>query len=109
MSDKKELYKNGTIKLTWINPSDYTILESKMFSSVNEALANIPASRGNNWLLFKLVQSDGTQYKWKLLQYGKWKGYVSGMKFRDNPILKYGSIALIIYGAYSLYKMMMVE
>ena len=35
-------YKLGTIKLTWINPTDYTILESKMFDSVEEALKNIP-------------------------------------------------------------------
>lgn len=102
-------YRNGTIKLTWINPSDYSILESKMYSSVRDALSHIPKSKGNNWLLFEQVYSDGTQYKWKLLPYGKYKGYLWGMKFRDNPLLMYGSIALLLYGGYSLYKSMLIE
>jgi hypothetical protein len=109
VAEERLPYSKGTIKLTWINPSDYSILESKMFNSIKEALANIPASRGNNWLLFQLVETDGTQYKWKLLPYGKHRGYINGMKLRDNPVLKYGAIALMIYGAYSLYQLMMVE
>jgi len=109
MAQEKLPYKIATIKLTWINPKNYKILESKMFNSVSEALANIPASKGNNWLLFKLVESDGMQFKWELLPYGKHKGYVNGMKLRDNPILKYGFIALALFGAYSVYKGMLVE
>ena len=41
-------YELGTIKLTWINPSEYTILESKMFDSVDEALQNIPTNIKKN-------------------------------------------------------------
>jgi hypothetical protein len=110
MSSVKAIpYRNGTIKLTWINPSDYSILESSMHPNLQDALSNLPKSKGNNWLVFQLVESDGVKYKWKLLPYGKYRGYINGMKLRDNPLLKYGAIALMLYGAYSLYKMIMVE
>ena len=29
------MYKPGTLKLTWINPNDYTVLQSKMFNANN--------------------------------------------------------------------------
>lgn len=109
MKQKELPYNVGTIKFTWINPKNYEILESKMYNSISDALSNIPKSKGNNWLMFKLVETDGVQYKWQLLPYGKHKGYIYGMKFRDNPILKYGFIALAIFGAYSVYKGMLVE
>jgi hypothetical protein len=58
-----------------------------------------------NWMIFKLEQTDGVNYSWKLLPYGQYKEYISGMKFRDNKILYYGALALTIYGAYSVLKM----
>jgi hypothetical protein len=106
MAQEKLPYKIGTIKLTWINPKNYKILESKMFNSVSEALANIPASKGNNWLVFELSETDGKKYKWKLLPYGKHKVYVNGMRLRDNPILRYGFIGLALFGGYCLLKNM---
>jgi len=102
-------YSVGTIKLTWINPSNYKVLESQMFNSVREALANLPKSKGNNWLIFELKETDGKKYKWNLLPYGKHKGYINGMKLRDNPIIKYGLIGLVILGALSLYRGMLEE
>jgi hypothetical protein len=102
-------YKNGTIKLTWINPSDYKILESQMFDSVGQALSNLPKSKGNNWLLFRLEKTDGKKYTWKLLPYGKHRGYVNGMRLRDNPLIRVGIIGLVVLGAINLYKGMLVE
>jgi len=103
------MYAKGTIKLTWINPKNYSILESEMFKSVSDALSNLPKSKGNNWLIFELIDTDGKKYHWKLLPYGKYKGYLWGMKFRDNPILRYGTILIMIYGVYSLYNLMIEE
>lgn len=99
-------YDSGTIKLTWIDPKDYKTLHSEMFNSVDEALNNLPEdSLGNNWLIFELVKRDEDNYEWKVLPYGKHKGYISGMKWRDNKILYYGSIVLAIYGGYSVIKL----
>lgn len=96
-------YKKGTIKLTWIDPKDYKKLNSRMFNSVNEALKNLPESKGNNWLIFQLNTTDGNNYTWDLLPYGKYKGYENGMKIRDNKFIYYGSIALMIMGGIFLF------
>jgi hypothetical protein len=105
MADKP--YKEGTIKLTWINPDNYKVLHSEMFNDINTALnkAKSTPSLGNNWLIFKLFKTDGTSYSWEVLPYGKHKGYVNGMKLRDNLLFRYGSIALMMIGAYSLVKL----
>lgn len=95
-------YKVGTIKLTWIDPDNYKILSGKMFNTVDEALNNVPKSKGDNWLLFKLLKTDGEEYNWELLPYGKYKGYEYGMKVRDNKLLYYGGISLMLLGAYYL-------
>ena len=64
-------YELGTIKLTWINPKDYTILASKMFLSVDEALKSLPKNiKSNEFLIFELIKSAGVSYEWKLLPYG---------------------------------------
>ena len=96
-------YQVGTIKLTWIDPDNYKILSGKMFNTVEEALNNIPKSKGNNWLLFKLLKTDGKEYNLELMPYGKYKGYENGMKLRDNKLLYYGSISLMLLGAFLLY------
>jgi hypothetical protein len=78
-----------------------------MFNSVQDALNSTDQieSLGNNWLIFQLVQTDGQKYKWEVLPYGKHKGYVNGMKLRDNLVLRYGSVLLMVLGAYMLYKL----
>jgi hypothetical protein len=102
------MYSAGTIKLTWIDPLDYRILNSEMHENVDQAIqsANQKSSLGNNWLIFQLIETENDEYQWKVLPYGKHKGYVNGMKIRDNKILRYGSIALMIYGGYSLSKLL---
>ncbi len=98
-------YKLGTIKLTWINPTDYNILQSKMFDSVEEALLNIPSNiKKNEYMIFKLIKTDGTAYEWKLLPYGIQSQFLKSMKFRDNKFLYYGSMTLGIIGAFYLIK-----
>ncbi len=99
-------YKLGTIKLTWINPKNYTILASKMFSSVDEALKSIPKNiKSNDFLIFELIKTDGVSYEWKLLPHGLYNRFVQGMKFRDNKMLYYGSMALTIVGAIYLIRL----
>jgi hypothetical protein len=97
-------YQVGTIKLTWIDPKNYKVLSSSMYPSLEEALRAAEAHNGN-FLIFKLKQTDGTSYSWDLLDYGRSKEYVRGMKFKDNFLLKYGSMALMVFGAYSLFKL----
>ena len=100
-------YKIGTIKLTWINPSDFTILKSKMFDSVDEALKNIPTGiNKEDFMIFKLIKTDGTAYEWKLLPYGNHSEFIRSMEFRNNKFIFYGSIALSIIGAIFVLKLM---
>ena len=99
-------YKKGTIKLTWINPKDYTILESKMFDSVDEALKNIPKNiKREDYMIFKLIKTDGTAYQWKLLPYGNHSEFIRSMEFRNNKFLFYGSLALSVMGAIFVLKL----
>lgn len=98
-------YKEGTIKLTWINSQDYTFLESSMHNSIESALEAARASKlGKKFLIMQLVTTDGKQYKWKLLPYGEYKGYVSGMQFRDSTLLKVAAYSLIFLGTLYIYK-----
>lgn len=100
-------YKIGTIKLTWISPSDFTILKSKMFDSVDEALKNIPTGiNKEDFMIFKLIKTDGTAYEWKLLPYGNHSEFIRSMEFRNNKFIFYGSIALSIIGAIFVLKLM---
>jgi hypothetical protein len=92
------MYKIGTIKLTWIDPNDYRVLSSAMYSTVEQALSNTAGKK--NWLIFKLRSVSGDNYSWELLPYGVSDKYVTGMKVNDNPILKYGSYALMLLGTY---------
>jgi hypothetical protein len=98
-------YSKGTIKLTWIDPKNYEILNSSMYQTLDDALKNATKEK-DNWLIFRLETTDGINYTWKLLPYGQYKEYINGMKFRDNPILYYGGLSLMIFGAYSLIRML---
>ena len=102
-------YNKGTIKLTWINPKDYSILESSMHSSVDDALKNVPKNiKRNDFLIFELVSTDGTSYKWKLLPYGRSNQYRYGMEFFDNDLVFYGVVALTLFGIYSGLKVLKI-
>jgi len=103
MEDKP--YKEGTIKLTWISPNDYNYLNSVMYNTVNEALSNRKKYVSDEkWLIMKLIKTDGNKYEWKLLPYGQYKSYKSGMIVRDNKLIYYGGIFLTIYGGYMIIK-----
>jgi len=98
-------YGKGTIKLTWINPKDYSILESSMFDNVSDALANVPKDiKKNDFLIFELVNTDGVAYKWKMLPYGRHSQFKSSMTFLDNDLMFYGLMGLSVFGIYSLFK-----
>jgi hypothetical protein len=88
-------YMKGTIKLTWIDPKNYGILCSKMFETLDEALKNTEDKK--DWLVFRLVESDGDSYKWELLPYGESKSYLSSMKVSDF-LEKYGLYVLLGLG-----------
>jgi hypothetical protein len=88
-------YSKGTIKLTWIDPNNYEILNSSMFDDIDSAIAKAPKT---NWMLFRLETTDGVNYTWKLLPYGDYKQYLNSMKFRDNKILYFGGLAIIGIG-----------
>tara|TARA_B110000503_G_C7076422_1_gene383123 strand:+ start:385 stop:693 length:309 start_codon:yes stop_codon:yes gene_type:complete len=97
------MYKNGTIKLTHLDPNDYTILNSEMFDSIDKALQNTNGKK--KWLIMQLNSSDGSKYSWTLLPYGHFKEYTTGMYFSDRPALKYASYGLMALGVYGIYKM----
>lgn len=98
-------YSKGTIKLTWIDPKNYEILNSSMHENLEGALSKAP-KENDNWLIFRLESTDGLNYSWKILPYGQYKEYINGMKFRDNSFLYYGGLALMIFGAFSLIRML---
>lgn len=98
-------YKKGTIKLTWKNQKDNTTLESAMFDSVDEALKNLPADiKHNDFLIFQLTQTDGKNYRWKLLKYGKYYQYKYGMEFLDNDVIFYSTMIFTLLGIYTIIK-----
>ena len=98
------MYPIGTIKLTWINPKDYSILESKMFSGVDIEQALKEAEGKKNFMLFILSDVEKDNYKWKLLPYGKYKEFVVGMKMRDSLLFKAFSVAILSFAVYGIYK-----
>jgi len=99
-------YNEGTIKLTWINPKNYKILESSMHKTIEEAKLSLPSNiEKEQYLLFELISTDGNSYKWKLLDGGRSSEYIQGMSFRDNKILFYGSISLAVLGSIYLLKL----
>jgi hypothetical protein len=101
------MYDKGTIKLTWINPSDYTKLESKMFSNSELPQAIKEGKKLGKFMIFRLIEEDDDSYSWKLLNFGQSKDFVQSMKFRDSnysKILIGGILLFSAYGMYSLYK-----
>ncbi len=94
-------YLKGTIKLTWIDPNDFSVLSSEMFETLEEALKNTADKK--DWLVFRLKESDGNKYKWELLPYGESKNYINSMKVSDF-LDKYGLYLLIGLGIVILTK-----
>ena len=94
------MYEKGTLKLTWINPNDYTILESQMYGSEELEKALREAESKPDWMLFQLMSTKDDGYQWKLLPYGTYKSFVRSMKWRNNAWTPFLIIAGIGLGAY---------
>lgn len=104
MEEQDRPYKEGTIKLTWIDDHDPLALHSRMFHSVQQALSNIEKNTYKNWLLFELTATDGNQYAWKILPHGEHRKLTTSMKIMNNPLLLLGTVAVLAIGAFYLGK-----
>jgi len=94
------MYEIGTLKLTWIEPTDFTILKSQMYGSdeLNKALRD--AESKPDWMLFQLQKTENDSYTWKLLPYGTAKTFERSMRIRNSawyPIVIVGGIGLAAY------------
>jgi hypothetical protein len=94
------MYRLGTLKLTWINPNDFTILESQMYDSDELEKALREAESKPDWMLFQLMSTKDDGYQWKLLPYGTYKSFVRSMKWRKSDWTPFILIAGIGLGAY---------
>ncbi len=94
-------YKEGTIKLTWTDKTDYTVLNSTMFNSIEEAMLKKDMFySGKDFLLMELIKTDGNSYSWSVLPYGDFKNYKAGMHILDNKwkyLIGVGLIGVLIY------------
>jgi hypothetical protein len=98
------MYPIGTLKLTWINPTDFSVLESTMFDKNNLAQALKMAKTKPNFMLFQLIENKGDYYKWKLLPYGEYDKFIYHMKVNNSPITPFAVLAIIGFAAYGVYK-----
>lgn len=98
------MYEVGTLKLTWIDPKDYTILDSKMFNK-NDLKGALQESKNKpSFMLFELVNTKNDSYRWKLLPYGESDRFVRSMKLNNSVWMPFVSIAFIGFAAYGIYK-----
>lgn len=100
-------YSEGTIKLTWVDPSNYGLLHSKMFEDIDEAISFAKEAGLKNWLIFKLRHSESDEYVWDLMDSGDSKSYTMGMKISNNLPLKIVGGSLMVLGVIYLGKLMM--
>ncbi len=94
------MYPLGTIKLTWINPNDFSVLESQMYDPKRLDLALADAKGKPDWMIFQLTSTTNDAYTWKLLPYGTYKSFIRSMQFRNSvwySMLLAGGIALGVY------------
>jgi hypothetical protein len=94
------MYPIGTLKLTWINSNDYTVLDSMMFKPEELDKALNEADKKKDWMIFQLTWNKDDAYSWKLLPYGTADEFVRSMKIKDSLLIPYLAIAgagLFIY------------
>jgi hypothetical protein len=102
-------YPLGTLKLTWVNPTNFNILESKMFR-VDELPTLMDEAKRTNlkkFLVFKLVETEGNSFKWELQPQGSYKEFNFGMSIYENrfyQVLILGVLGFAIYGVYKMIK-----
>jgi hypothetical protein len=104
-------YEVGTLKLTWINKKDYSLLDSKMFpqGSLQEVLKHAETNDLKDFMLFELVSNQrNNEFEWRLLPYGSANKFLFHMKAQDS-LIAWSIFALIIgfsiYGMAKAYKL----
>lgn len=99
------MYESGTLKLTWIDPKDYSILKSTMFKKgeLQKAL-EVAKPLGSKFMLFELIETKNDSYSWKLLPYGDSRRFLTTMKLHDNILFKPMIILGISFAIYGIYK-----
>lgn len=101
------MYPLGTIKVTWIDKDDFTVLKSQMYpkDQLEKALAFSKAlGVGSDFMIFQLIEIPSQDaYRWKLLPYGDAKKFIKSMEYQNSRFLQ-GLVGLglilAIYGAY---------
>ena len=98
------MYQPGTLKLTWISPTDFSVLESTMLDKNNLSGALKLAETKPNFMIFQLTETKGDFYKWKLLPYGEAKRFIFQMKMHHNKLAYFVGLALLGFAGYGIYK-----
>jgi hypothetical protein len=96
------MYKLGTIKVAWTKGRNFQEMESLMFESLPQALSYVDGKK--DYMIMELIEQDKDYYKWKVLPYGEYTSYKYGMIISESPILLAVISALVVYGAYKLFK-----
>lgn len=96
------MYNIGTVKVAWTKAGKIKEMESLMFDTLPQALDFAKSKK--NYMIMKLASQDGDYYKWDVLPYGEYKNYKNGMRIARNSLILIPIAALMIYGAYSLFK-----
>ncbi len=101
------MYEIGTLKLTWINSKDYSLLESKMFPKGGLESVKQYANRNNlkETMLFELVATKNDEYEWRLLPFGSANKFLFHMKAQDSLIAQGIFAAIIGFSVYGMYKL----
>ena len=96
------MYKVGTIKLTWIDPNDYSKLKSIMFDKDNLQEALDEGEKLGRFMLFELEKTYKHKYTWKLLPYGQSTDFVRSMKLRDSLLAKVAIVGIVLFSVYGI-------
>lgn len=75
------MYALGTLKVAWVE-KDPLFLSSLMFNPNEIDKAEAFGKSKGNFMIMKLVGQKGDTYRWELLPYGEYKGYLNGMKMK---------------------------
>jgi len=104
-------YEVGTLKLTWINKNDYSLLDSKMFpkGSLESVKKYAEDNKLKDFMLFELVSNQkNNEFEWRLVPYGSANKFLFHMKAQDS-LVAWSIFALIIgfsiYGMSKAYKL----
>ena len=105
------MYPIGTLKVTWINKEDFTILRSQMFKKENIDQAvdfGKKMSGGKDFMIFQLTETPSKDaYVWKLLPFGDSKRFINTMQNSESIIFKgfiLLGVGLAIYGLLTFFK-----